>query len=159
MSGSPSGSGSGVAERLDRAHEVVAEEAHGAAGERRARRPHRRLAEAGDVLGGERVGITAVAERPAQHRARAKADERLAPDALALLGGLEQERRLAGRERAQLQEGRHGRLAVLDEAVAQRDQVVLRRAASVAARLARRGVAASAVSASCGGRSGGARAC
>ena len=133
MSGSPSGSGLGVAERLDRAHEVVAEEAHRAAGERR-RVGHRRLVEAGDALGRERVGIAAVGQRPAQHRARAEADERPAPDALALLGGLEQERRLAGRERAQLQERRDRRLAVLDEAVAQRDQVVRARPARAPAR-------------------------
>ena len=115
--GQPERIGLGVAERLHGAHEVIAEEAHRAAGERR-RVGHRRLAEAGDVLGRERVRIAAVAERPAQHRARAKADERPAPHPLTLLGGLEQERGLARRERAQLQERRHRRLAILDEACA-----------------------------------------
>ena len=126
MSGSPRGSNRarrGIAQRLDRAHEVVAEEADRAAGERR-RVVDRRLVEARDVLRRERVGVAAVGERPAQHRAGTKADERPAPDALTLVGGLEQERRLSRRQLAQLQEGRHRCLAVLDEAVAQRDQVV-----------------------------------
>jgi hypothetical protein len=46
---------------------------------------------------------------------------------LALLGRLEQEGRVLRVEPAQLQEGRDGRLAVVDEAVAQRDDVVLAR--------------------------------
>ena len=51
----------GLAERLDGAHEVVAEEADRAAGERR---PvgERRLAVLGDLGGGDRVGVAAVAE-------------------------------------------------------------------------------------------------
>ena len=57
MSGRPSGSGFGRAQRLDGAHEVVAEEADRAARERR-RVAHRRLAEAPDVRRGERVGIS-----------------------------------------------------------------------------------------------------
>ena len=54
MSGSPTGSGFGVAERLDGAHEVVAEEPDRAAGERR-QVGQRRLAVAGHVLLGDRV--------------------------------------------------------------------------------------------------------
>ena len=55
------------------------------------------------------------------HAARLVADERPAADALALLGGLEQERRAGA---AQLQERGDGRLAVLDERLADRDEVV-----------------------------------
>ncbi len=121
--GQPERVGPRLAERLDGAHEVIAEEADGATGERRAVLD-RRLLEARDVLRGERIRVAAVGERPAEHGARAKADERPAPDALALICGLEQKRGLARRQRAQLQERRDGRLAILDEAVAQRDQVV-----------------------------------
>jgi hypothetical protein len=53
-----------------------------------------------------------------------KADERIAADALALLCGLEQERRLAGCQLAQLEKGRDRRLAVLDELMTEGDQVV-----------------------------------
>ena len=85
-----------LAERLDRAHQVVAEVADGAAGERR-HVGERRLAVARDLLGGDRVRIALVAQRPAHDLARAQPDEAVAPDPLALLGGLQQERRvLAG---------------------------------------------------------------
>jgi hypothetical protein len=60
----------------------------------------------------------------ADQGARAKAEERPAPDLLALLGRLEQERRPVA---AQLQVGGHRRLAVGDERVPQRDEVVLPR--------------------------------
>ena len=89
---------------LDRAHEVVAEVADRAAGERRQRRATAPGVNARDLLGRERVGVAAVAQRPAQHLARAHADERVAPDALALLGRLEQERRELRVAAAQLQE-------------------------------------------------------
>jgi hypothetical protein len=110
--------GVGVAQRLDRAHEVVGEEAHRAAGERR-RLGERRLAEGGDLRGGQRVGVAVVAQRPAHDLARPHADEAEAPDALALLGGLEQEGGELRIAPAQLQEGAHRRLEVVDEAVAQ----------------------------------------
>ena len=68
-----------IAERLDRAHQVVTEEADGAADERRPTRrraqprpcgpqrscpgvAQRRLAEAGDMLGRQRVGVTAIGQ-------------------------------------------------------------------------------------------------
>ncbi len=124
----------GLAERLDRADQVVAEEADRAAGERRQPLDRRRPV-AGEVLGDGRIGVRRVHRRaavlaqravaPAQHRARADADERVAAD-LALLGRLEQEagsaRRLAG---SQLEEGRDRRLAVVDEAGAYRHDVAL----------------------------------
>ena len=122
----PDGVGVGVAQRLDRAHEVVAEEADRAAGERR-RLGERRLAEGADLGGGQRVGVAAVAQRPAHDLARAHADEAEAPDALALLGGLEQEGGELRVAPAQLQEGADRRLEVVDEAVAQGDEVVLAR--------------------------------
>jgi hypothetical protein len=81
----------------------------------------RRLAVLGDGLAGERVGVSPVFEAPAQHAARAPADERPATTFWPCSGGLEQER---GAVAAQLQEGGDRRLAVLDEAVADRDQVV-----------------------------------
>ena len=81
-----------LAERLDGAHEVVGEHADRAAGERRQVR-ERRGVEAVELRGGERVRVAGIAERPAQHLARAEADERVAPDA-ALVGRLEQERRV-----------------------------------------------------------------
>ena len=68
-----------------------------------------------DLGGGERVGVAAVGEAPAHDLARLEADERPAPDALALLGGLEQE---GGAAAAQLEKGRDGRLGVLDEGLA-----------------------------------------
>ena len=111
------------AERLDRAHAVVAEEADRAARERR-QAGQRRLALALHLGGGERVRVAAVGEAPAHDPARPVADERPAPDALALLGRLEQERRARA---AQLQERGDGRLAVLEERMADRDEVVLGR--------------------------------
>ena len=81
--GDPEGVRTGLWKRLDCAHEVVAEEADGAAGERRSI-GDRRLAVARDLLRRERVGIAVFPERPAQDRARAKADERVAPDATLL---------------------------------------------------------------------------
>ena len=110
------------AERLDGAHAVVAEEADRAAGERR-QAGDRRLAVALDLGGRERVGVAAVGERPAHDAARPVADERPAPDALALLGGLEQE---GGPGAAQLEERGDGRLAVLEVGLADRDEVVAR---------------------------------
>src|SRR6201999_355485 len=83
------------------------------------------LADARDLLGRELVWVAPIAQRPAQHAARSDADERVAAHALSLLGGLQQEGRLFGRELTQLQEGRDGCLAVIDEAMPQRDQVVL----------------------------------
>ncbi len=76
-------------------------------------------------------GIAGVAERPAQHLARADADERVAPEA-ALLGRLEQERGMAGL--AELQERRHRRLGVEHVRLADRDQRVARRPARGPAR-------------------------
>ncbi len=111
--------GVGRAERLDRAHEVVAEVADRAAGERRQVRVAGQ-ARAPDLLGGERVRVAGVAERPAQHVAGPEADERPAPDPLALLGGLQQERGAGGIGFAQLQERRDRRLAVGDERVGDR---------------------------------------
>ena len=122
----PDGVGVGVAERLDGAHEVVAEEADRAARERR-RLGEGRLAEGADLGGGQRVGIAAVAQRPAHDLARAHADEAEAPDPLALLGGLEQEGGVLRVAPAQLEEGADRRLEVVDEAVAQGDEVVLAR--------------------------------
>jgi hypothetical protein len=113
----------GRPERLDRADEVVAEEADGAPRER-GQLGCRCRAVAGDGVGGNGVGIAVVAERPADDLARVVADERVAAEALALLGRLEQERRVVA---AELEERRDGGLAVGDEAVAQGDQVVLAR--------------------------------
>ena len=120
----PDGVGVGVAERLDGAHEVVAEEADGAAREGRGV-GERRLAEGADLGRGQRVGVAAVAQRPAHDLARAHADEAEAPDALALLGGLEQEGGELRVAPAQLEERADRCLEVVDEAVAQRDEVVL----------------------------------
>jgi hypothetical protein len=120
------GVGVGLAERLDGAHEVVAEEAHRSAGERR-RVGERGLAERTDLLLGQRVWVAAVAQRPAHDLARAHADEAEAPDALALLGRLQQEGRELRVAAAQLQERADRRLEVVDEAVAQGDEVVLAR--------------------------------
>jgi hypothetical protein len=109
--------------RLGAADQVVAEQADRAAGERR--QPLQRGdPEAVQLLGHCRVGIRVVAERHPDRRARVHPEERPAPDALPLLGGLEQERRPAA---AQLEVGGHGRLAVGDERVTQRHQVVLAR--------------------------------
>ena len=111
----------GLREALDGAHAVEAEEADGAAAERR-QAGDLGLAVRRDRLAGDRVRVSAVVEAPADHVLRAPADERPAADLLALLGGLEQE---GGTVAAQLQEGRDGRLAVLDEAVGDRDEVVI----------------------------------
>jgi hypothetical protein len=104
-------------------HEVVGEEAHGAARER-GQAGQRGLAVALHLGGGQGVGVPPVPFRPRDDLARAEADEGVAPDALALLGRLQQER---GSVLAQLEEGGDRRLAVVDEGVAQRDQVVLAR--------------------------------
>ena len=126
MSGRPTGSGLGSLSGLDGAHQVVAEIADRAAGEGRQVR-QRRLAVAAGLVLGQGVRVARVAQRPAHHLAGVHADEAVAPDPLALLGGLQQEGGRAIRGvggAAQLQEGRDGRLEVVDEAVAQRDQVV-----------------------------------
>ena len=142
--GKPERVGVGLAERLHRAHQVVAEEADGAAGERRQAldrgRPElgqaggdgavgvgRRLAAARPGAGGGLLPapLRERAVAPAQQRPRSQADEGVAAD-LALLGRLQQEagrpRRLAG---AQLEEGGDRRLAVVDEAGAHRHHVAL----------------------------------
>ncbi len=119
------GIGVRIAERLDGPHEVIAEEPHGAAGEGRHLGP-RRLAKGACLVGGELVRVgRIVAERPAHDLARSHADERVAPELLAALGGLQQERRELGLAAAELQERRDRRLGVVDEAVAQRDEVVV----------------------------------
>jgi hypothetical protein len=107
--------------RLGRSGEVVAEHAHGAAGERG--QPLQR----GDPVAGElgvhqpvRVAVHAALDP--DDRTRAEAEERPAPHLLALLGGLEQEGRPVA---AQLEIGGHRRLAVRDVRVAQRHQRVL----------------------------------
>src|SRR3954447_12010278 len=88
-----------------------------------------------EVLGDSGVGVGRVASlppilaehpvAPTQHRARAEADEGVAAD-LALLGRLEQEAgralRLAG---AQLEERRDRRLAVIEQAGADRHHVAV----------------------------------
>ena len=125
-SGSPSDVRVRVAQRLDGAHEVVAEEPDRTARERRAV-GQRRLRVALDLRLGDRVRVAAVAQRPAQHLARAHADERVAAHPLALLGGLQQERRGLRIPAAQLEERRDGRLGVGDERVTQRDEVVVAR--------------------------------
>ena len=107
----------------DGANEVVAEQTDGTAGERR-RVARRRLVEARERFGSERVGIAAVAERPAQHGVGLDTDEGPAPHTLTLLGGLEQKSGVQRIERAQLEERRHGRLAVVNERDADGDQVV-----------------------------------
>ena len=84
--------GVGLAERLDGAHEVVGEHPDRAAGERRQVGAAARRRKPRQLLRGQRVRIAGIAERPAQHLARAEADERVAADA-ALVGRLEQERR------------------------------------------------------------------
>jgi hypothetical protein len=110
----------GARQPLDGAYAVVAEEAHGAAGERD-RLLGGRLSEAPDLVRRQGVRVAAVGQRPAHHLARLVADERPAPDALPLLGGLEQECRAGA---AELEEGGDRRLGVLDERVAHRDEVV-----------------------------------
>ena len=133
-----------LAQRLDRPHQVVAEEADGAADERR------QPLDRGRPVGGEPladrgvgVGRGVLAQRrragggtlaapfreralaPAQDRARAQADERVAAD-LALLGRLEQEAgRAGGLAGAQLEEGRDRGLAVVDDPRPHRHDVAL----------------------------------
>ena len=124
----------GRAEVLDRAHEVVAEDADRPAGERR------QLVAVGKPVaveqpGDRTVGIVLVglldpvalvdgqpALRPADHRVRAEAEERVAAEA-PLLGGLEEVRGPGADVRigAQLQERRDRRLAVVDEPGDDRD--------------------------------------
>ncbi len=142
--GQPERVGVGLPERLHRADQVVAEEADGAAGERRQPLDRRRLAggeargDGGVGIGGRLAGDRRLAGRralaaplredalaPAQDRARPQPDERVAAN-LALLGGLEQEARCPLRlAAAQLQEGGDGRLAVVDEGGADRNHVAL----------------------------------
>src|SRR5262249_38705088 len=122
----------GLVQGLNGADQVVAEEADGAARERR--QPlYRREAVGGEALGDGPVWVGGLARAaflfaqpafaPAQHRAGRDADERVAAD-LPLLGGLEQK---AGRARRlpgpQLEEGGDRRLAVVDEARADRDDI------------------------------------
>ena len=103
-----------------------------ARGRSRRSRPRRRRTAAGRGAapgGGARprpaasaYGSPSSPSDPAHDLARAVADERVAADALALLGGLEQER---GPGAAQLEERGDRRLAVVDERVAHRDEVVV----------------------------------
>jgi hypothetical protein len=124
--GEPEDVGVGLGERrLDGAHEVVAEVADGAAGERGSAGEGRLAQRRGAP--GDGVRVARIAQRPAHHLARAHADERVAPDALALLGGLQQEGRVLRPPAAELQERRDRRLAVVDEGVAQRDEIVVAR--------------------------------
>ena len=118
--------------RLERAHQVVTEHPNGAARERR-QPVELRQAVATELAGHGRVGVLVVAglavhgqaalvephDRPLLHP-----EERPAAKALTLLGRLEEER---GALAAQLEVRRHGRLTVVDEAVAERDQGVLAR--------------------------------
>ncbi len=115
-----------LAERLDGPHEVVREEPDGTAGERR-QIGQRRLRPAPDLRGGQRIRVARVAERPAQHRPRPDPDEAVAPDALPLLGRLQEERRLVRGAGAQLEERRDRRLAVVDEDVPQGHERVVPR--------------------------------
>ena len=130
--------GVGRAQRgLDRAHQVVAEEADRAAGERR------QLLGLGDLVAAEVLGDRAVGVgdlggpgrlvvwagaalvlaqdpvAPAQDRPRAEAEEGEAAEA-ALLGGLEQE---GGAVASQLEKGADRRLGVVHEGEADRDHV------------------------------------
>ena len=106
---------------LDGAHAVEAEEADGAAGERR-QAGDLGLAVLGDRVAGDRVRVPPSSRLQRMTLLRAPADERPAADLLALLGGLQQER---GAVAAELEEGGDGRLAVLDEGVGDRDEVVV----------------------------------
>jgi hypothetical protein len=116
--------------RLEAAHEVVAEHPDRAARERR-QAVERGEPVAADLVGdgGVRVGERALGAVDGEHPGlephnapRLDAEEGPAPEALALLGRLEQER---GAVAAQLQVRRHRRLDVGDEAVPQRHEVVL----------------------------------
>ncbi len=112
-----------LAERgLDRADEVVGEEADGSSSERRGIL-ERCLA---DVCGlpGDLVRVPLVAQRPAHNVVWRDADERVAAYVLPLRGTLEQEGRPL-EPGAQLEECRDGRLAVIDELRAQRYYVVV----------------------------------
>src|SRR5207237_1749860 len=116
--------------RLERANQVVAEHPNGAARERR--QPVKlRQAVAIELASHGRVRILVVAGLTVHgqaalvephDRALLHAEERPAAKALTLLGRLEEERRALA---AQLEVRGHGRLAVVDEAVAERDQSVL----------------------------------
>ena len=100
MSGSAERIGVRLAERLDRAHEVVAEVADRAAGERRRVRAAAPGRSARPRSAASAYGSPA---SPSDQRSTARgpeADERPAPDALALVGRLEQERRVPGRRAA-----------------------------------------------------------
>ncbi len=123
-----------LAERLDRAHQVIAEEADRAAG-KRGQALDRRELEGGEMLGnrsvriggvgGPTLGIAQHAIAPAQHRARPEADEGVATD-LPLLGRLEQEAGSPlGLTGAQLEESGDGRLAVVEQACADRHHVAV----------------------------------
>ena len=111
-------------EGLDRPDEVVSEVAHEPAREGRQSVDGRLLPAPGQLLG-EAVGVAAIPERPAQDLPGRKPDEAVAAKALALLGGLEQERRLTGGQRTELEEGRDRRLAVVDDLQPQGYQRVL----------------------------------
>ncbi len=123
----------GRAQRFNRAHEVIAEESDGAARKRRqglgaghrvARQALGNRAVWVSHLAVDLLGVATDSQQaiaPAQLLSWPKAEERVATEA-ALLGGLEQERR--SREcLAQLEKGRDGRLAIVDEAIGDRDHV------------------------------------
>ena len=116
-----------VREIFEAPHEVVAEVADEAAGERGQGGVARRRPVAGDQLGGgrERVGVldlqgvAVLLHREAPVRvghesAGADAEKRVAPQVLTLLGALEEE---GATRRAELEEGRNGGLEVGDERV------------------------------------------
>ena len=116
--------------RLGEAHQVVAEQAHGTAGERR-QALQRRGAVALQLQRHDRVRVGERARLAAhgQHAVvdpdggpRAVAQERPATEAGALLRRLQQER---GAPAAQLEVGRHRRLGIGDERVPDRDERVL----------------------------------
>jgi hypothetical protein len=109
-----------LAKRLDRSHEVVAEEPDGAARERR------QLVQLGDLEAVhqavcERIRIPVFAQVPGERRVGTEAQERIAAEP-ALLCRLEQECR-AVECRTQFEERRDGRLAIVDEGVPDRDDV------------------------------------
>ena len=119
-----------VGQPLHPAHEVVPEEAHGATVERQLDRRRRHARRRDDVLdraeriaGIERLDLTRIGQHgkrvghPADHRLRADADHRVATQALALFGRLEQKARAIV---AKLQKRADGGFAVGDERVDQR---------------------------------------